>query len=124
MRKISYLFLFLLFTSISFGQQATVSNVLNLRSAQHSGVILQQDKLVGYYIFYLKEQVDKNNNAYEVELFDDNYNSTGTFEITRPKSSYLAEMVYNGQNFMLHFYDKKTGYEFVTYDRDGNQVGS
>jgi hypothetical protein len=33
-------------------------------------------------------------------------------------------MVYNESVFMMHFYDRKTGYEFVTYDREGNQVGS
>ncbi|MBU2020480.1 MAG: hypothetical protein KJ941_12605, partial [Bacteroidetes bacterium] len=33
-------------------------------------------------------------------------------------------MAYNANAFMLHFYDKKTGYEFVTFDRSGKQTGS
>lgn len=123
MSKVIFIFI-LMITSFSFAQQATVSNVLNLRTAKHSGVILQKNKLVGYYVFYLKEKVDKKNNAYEVELFDDNYNPTGTFEIIRPKNAVLVEMVYNEEVFMMHFYDRKAGYEFVTYDREGNQVGS
>lgn len=105
-------------------QQASVPNVLNLKTAKHSGQIIENNKLVGYYIFYLKEKVDKNTVAYEVEMFDDNYNQTTNFDIIRPKNSLLLEMVYNGKVFMLHFYDNKTGYEFATYDRSGEMVGS
>lgn len=104
-------------------QEASVSNVLNLRTAKHSGQIVENNKLVGYYIFYTKEKIDKNNTAYEVEMFDDNYNSSSKFEIIRPKNSILLEMVYNGSVFMLHFYDK-TGYEFVTFDQSGEIKGS
>ena len=57
-------------------------------------------------------------------MFDDNYNPSSKFEIVRPKNSYLVEMVYNGSVFMLHFYDPKTGYEFVTFDRNGDMKGS
>ena len=68
--------------------------------------------------------MDKNNTAYEIEMFDDNYNPSSKFEIVRPKNSLLLEMVYNGSVFMLHFYDSKTGYEFVTFDRNGEMKGS
>lgn len=104
--------------------QSTVFNVLNLRSAKQSGEIIENNKLVGYYIFYFKEKNDKKTSTYEVELFDDNYNSLNRFEIVRPKNANLLEMVFNGEVFMLHFYDGKTGYEFVTYDRSGKQQGS
>ena len=105
-------------------QEASVSNVLNLRTVKHSGQIIEQNKLVGYFIFYTKEKVDKNNTAYEIEMFDDNYNPSSNFEIVRPKNSILLEMVYNGSVFMLHFYDSKTGYEFVTFDKSGEMKGS
>ena len=105
-------------------QQASVENVLNLRTAKHSGQIIENNKLVGYFIFFTKEKVDKNNTAYEIEMFDDNYNPSSNFEIVRPKNSVLLEMVYNGSVFMLHFYDSKTGYEFVTFDRNGEMKGS
>ena len=105
-------------------QQASVENVLNLRTAKHSGQIIENNKLVGYFIFFTKEKVDRNNTAYEIEMFDDNYNPSSKFEIVRPKNSILLEMVYNGSVFMLHFYDSKTGYEFVTFDRSGEMKGS
>jgi len=112
--------------SLAFGSsaQSTVMNVLNLKSAKQSGEIVESNKLVGYYIFYFKEKADKKTSTYEIELFDDNYNSLKNFEITRPKNANLLEMVFNGEVFMLHFYDQKTGYEFVTYDRTGKQLGS
>ena len=111
---------------LSFGinAQSTVTNVLNLKSAKQSGEIIENNKLVGYYIFYFKEKTDNKTSAYEIELFDDNYNSLKSFEITRPKNTNLLEMVFNGEVFMLHFYDQKVGYEFVTYDRTGKQLGS
>ena len=105
-------------------QETTVDNVLNLRSAKHSGQIIENNKLVGYFIFFTKEKVDKANTAYEIEVFDDNYNSSSKFEIVRPKNSLLLEMVYNGFVFMLHFFDQKSGYEFVTFDKTGEMTGS
>lgn len=126
MRKLKLSALLLMFGTASLvqAQEATVPNVLNIKSAQQSGEIYENDKLVGYYVFFIKEKADKANTAYEVELFDDNYNQAGTFEIVRPKKTIMLEMSYNGTAFMLHFYDQKTGYEFVTYDSKGVQLGS
>lgn len=105
-------------------QQAAIPNVLNFRSARGSGEIFEKDKLVGYYVFYEKEKVDKKNMAYEVKLFDDNYNAQKSFEVVRPTSTILLEMVFNGEAFMIHFYDKKIGYEFVSFDKAGKVLGS
>jgi hypothetical protein len=110
--------------SFNLSAQSTVSNVLNLRSAKQSGEIIENNKLVGYYVFFFKEKADKKNSAYEIEVFDDNYNSVKKFEIVRPKNTYMLEMVFNGDAFMLHFFDQKIGYEFVTYDRSGAKKGS
>ncbi|MEO9258609.1 MAG: DUF6770 family protein, partial [Crocinitomicaceae bacterium] len=104
-------------------QQATIPNVLGLRTAKSSGTIKENGKLVGYYVFYQKERQDKKTNAYEVKIFDDNYNALKSFEITRPNSTILIEMEYNGEAFLLHFYDEM-GYEFVTFDKTGKQLGS
>lgn len=123
--KLTIATLLLSFTAINVNaQEASVTNVLNLRSVRDAGEIMQEKKLVGYYVFYLKEKVDKKNNAYEIEVFDDNYNSTKKFEIIRPKNSILIQMVYNGEAFMLHFFDSKIGYEFATFDRSGKMTGS
>ncbi len=125
MRNIKMLLLALLMSVLTVNaQEASVENVLKLRTVKHSGQIIENNKLVGYFIFFTKENVDRNNTAYEIEMFDDNYNPSSNFEIVRPKNSILLEMVYNGSVFMLHFYDSKTGYEFVTFDRNGEVKGS
>lgn len=125
MKKVNLIFAVLcLMTVINVNAQTTIPNVLNLRSAKQSGEIIENDKLVGYFVFYFKEKTDSKNATYEVQLFDDNYNSVKNFEITRPKNSSLLEMVYNGSTFLLFFYDSKTGYEFTTFNREGEQKGS
>jgi hypothetical protein len=124
-KKISLLFLVLALTGGQWtnAQTTTISNVLNMKSAKQSGNILENDKIVGYYVFYFKEKISKTISAYEVELFDDNYNSVKTFEIERPKKSMMLQMAYNQEMFLLSFYDQKTGFEFITYNREGEVQG-
>ncbi|PHR30876.1 MAG: hypothetical protein COA38_09620 [Fluviicola sp.] len=125
-KKISLLFLVLALTGGQWigAQSTTISNVLNMKSAQQSGNILENDKIVGYYIFYFKEKKSKTISAYEVELFDDNYNSVKSFEIERPKKSVMLQMAYNQEMFLLTFYNLKTGFEFITYNREGDIQGT
>ena len=97
----------LLIIATSTIAQSTVPNVLNYKNLKSKGPIISDDKISGYYLFYFKEKNDKKNSSYEIALFDDNYNSAKNFEITRPKNTYLVEMVYNGEVFMLFFYEPK-----------------
>lgn len=113
----------LLTTSVN-AQQATVSNVLNLRALKSRGTVVENDKLVGYFLFYFKEKKDKKTSDYEIELYDNNYNLVKSFTLTRPKNSVLMQTVYNGDVFLCFFYDYKVGLEFVTYSRDGEELGS
>ena len=116
--------LFLLIGLVGFSQSTSIPNVLNLKSAKQSGEILENQKIVGYYVFYFKEKADKKNNTYEVSLFDDNFKPKKSFEITRPKKTILLETVFNGTCFLLYFFDNKTGLELVTFDKTGKQLGS
>jgi hypothetical protein len=104
--------------------QSSVPNVLNYKSVKSSGAIVSNEKVSGYYMFYFKEKNDKKTSTYEVILFDDNYNSVRNFEITRPSRTSLVEIVYNGDVFMLFYYDAKTGFEFITYNREGKELGN
>jgi hypothetical protein len=112
-----------LLTQVIYAQEASVENVLNLKSARNSGVIIENKKIVGYYIFFLKEKKDSKNSVYEVNVFDDNYNPVSDFEIVKSKDVQLVEMVFNGSVFLLHFLDSK-GYEFVTYNKSGEKLGN
>jgi hypothetical protein len=127
MMKKAKMLLCLLFLGLSLAgnaQTATIPNVLNFKSTKSSGEIFENEKLVGYYVFYFKEKADKKNSIYEIEILDDNFNSMKSFEITRPKKTYLVESVFNGEVFMFFFYDVKTGFEFTTFDRTGEKQGS
>lgn len=114
----------LLFSGVTNAQSASIPNVLKLKDIKQSGEIIENDKIVGYFVFYFKEKEDRKTVTYEVEIFDDNYNSMRSFEITRPRNSYLMETVYNGEVFLLFFYDNRNGYEYVTVDKSGEVVGS
>lgn len=117
----------LLLTSVTvstIAQEYKVPNVLGIRQRQQSGTIREKGKLAGYYTFYFKEKQDKKNNVYEILLLDNELNKAGSFEIVRTKQSILMEVAYNGEAFMLFFYDPKIGYEFTTYDSKGKKLGS
>lgn len=125
MKNVKLLF-FLAIMSIGYGtiaQQTSIPNVLKIRSIKSKGAIVENNKLVGYYLFFFKEKNDRKTSTYELVMYDDNYNQTSSFELTRPKNSYLMETVYNGNVFMLFFYNQKTGYEFLTVDRTGKEHG-
>jgi hypothetical protein len=120
--KLTLCTIFMLLGLVSTAQ--SVTNVLNLKSTRNSGEIYENQKLVGYYVFYFKEKADKKTSAYEVSIMDDNYTKKKSFEIIRPKNTQLLEMVYNGSCFLLYFYDRKTGVELITYDKAGKILGT
>lgn len=124
MKHLALSLLLIFLAGNSIGQTAQIPNILQLRYVKKTGEIVENDKMVGYYVFYFKEKEDRKISNYEVEIFDDNYNSVKTFEITRPKNSVLMETVYNGKVFLLFFYDSKTGYEYITLDKSGKELGS
>lgn len=125
--KKSLIFLLTIMLGLAYNgnsQSTSIPNVLDIKSAKQTGVIYENNKMVGYFIFYFKEKTDKKTSAYEIQIFDDNYNAVKSFEVIRPADSYMMEMVYNGKAFMVFFYDRKTGYEFITFDKTGQQIGN
>lgn len=121
----NWLFVSALFIGFStIAQNTSIYNVLNTSGAKQNGTIIENEELVGYYMFYFKEKEDRKTSTYEIKVFDTEYKEMNSFEITRPKNTALAEMTYNGEAFMMFFIDKKTGYEYVTFDKDGDMLGS
>lgn len=108
---------------LSFAQTANIENVGFFKGATKSGTIFENNKLVGYYSLIKKEKADNKNLVYEVQTFDQELKSTGSFEIVRSIKSYLTEVVFNGEVFLFQFYDRKLGLEFVTYSFTGKEMG-
>lgn len=103
---------------------SSIKNILDIKYLKKSGIITQDEKLVGYYLFYFKEKEDRKTSTYEVQFFDDNYNQVNSFEVTRPKNTILNETHFNGTAFLLFFSDSKSGNEYITYDKEGNTLGN
>jgi len=122
--KLTLNLLFLVISLNVFSQSTSIPNVLNLKSAKNSGKIVENEKIVGYYVFYFKEKNDKKSSTYEVSIYDDNFKLKKNFEITRPKNSTLLETVFNGKSFLFYFFDSKMGLELVTIDKTGKQLGA
>lgn len=124
MKNVTLTLLMSLSIFLSNAQTASVPNLLNIKSLKSSGAIYEMDKLVGYYVFYFKEKESTKNSIYEIEVFDDNYNSVKSFEIIRPKNTSLLQSVYNGKAFLFTFYDAKEGIECISYDKTGKELGT
>lgn len=113
----------LLFVGLQlFSQTIEMSNIYRF-SPRNTGYIYENNSLAGYYVFYATEKLDKKNMAYEITFYDNNLNQATSYEIIRNKKSQLLEAVYNQNAFMLMFYEKDE-IEFITYDRDGKEIGS
>lgn len=123
MKKTIYLFLMLGFlTWQANGQSHKVENVMKM-SIRNSGYIMEKDALVGYYIFYKVDKVDRKTEAFKLELLDNNLGSVKTIDIMQPKNSVLLEMEYNGKAFIMSFFDGKETMTFLSYDIAGKKLG-
>jgi hypothetical protein len=124
MRKLTVLFLLCLITaSLSMAQQRKFENLIKYYRAGN-GPIMENDKLVGYYAFYMYDKADKKNDAYLLNLMDDNLNVVKSIDILRPKGEFLLETVFNGNAFCCVFYNSKKGVETITFDKAGKKLGS
>ena len=104
--------------------QTTVENVLDMKTAKQSGAIYEDEKLIGYYTFFFKEKSDKKNSIYEIGVYDDNFTLKKSFEVKRAKNTMLINTLFNGTTFLFSFYDYTEGYEAVTFDKSGKQLGT
>jgi hypothetical protein len=111
---------------ISAGMFAQTLEYTNVRrfSSKSVGEIIKNNEVVGYYSFLFVENTDKKNTKYRVEVADNNLNKAKSFDIIRPSNSYLLEVTFNGDSFLLVFYQKKTGLDYVVYSKDGKEMGT
>lgn len=111
----------LLITVQAMSQSVMFSGVNRFRS-NNFGEILENNKVAGYYSFYLSDKVDRHNNQYSVTLMDENLNKVKEFSIVQDKDARLIEMTFNGNAFAMLFLIK-SDLEMVLYDRDGKLRG-
>jgi hypothetical protein len=113
----------LLLCPLLMGQERSIENIRKVRFSQ-SGAIQENQQLVGYYSFYQYDKVDSKTNAYHLDIFDTNLNEVTSVKMKKPRTTYLLEMVYNGETFALLFMDTKAKeVRMEAYDRTGKKAG-
>lgn len=117
MKKNLLLIIFCLAAAFVQAQVLVKQNVKKF-TIRGSGTIEQNNQVKGYYTFISVEKKDKNNNTYELALFDENLAQVSSVEIVRPRYYLLVDGAYNGRTFCFLFRDeKKKLNEMITYDR-------
>lgn len=117
MKKNLLLIIFCLAAAFVQAQVLVKQNVKKF-TVRGSGTIEQNNQVKGYYTFISVEKKDKNNNTYELALFDENLAQVSSVEIVRPRYYLLVDGAYNGRTFCFLFRDeKKKLNEMITYDR-------
>lgn len=116
--KKNLLLIIFCFTAAFVQAQVLVKQNVKKFTVRGSGTIEQNNQVKGYYTFISVEKKDKNNNTYELALFDENLAQVSSVEIVRPRYYLLVDGAYNGRTFCFLFRDeKKKLNEMITYDR-------
>jgi hypothetical protein len=116
----------ILLLAISIGQvhsQFTEYSKLMNFNPRNMGVIMSQNVVSGYYVFYDLEDVEDNTKKFKVQLLGVDLNIVSEFKVKRSKKTELIEVAYSDKTLLLLFFDGK-GTEYASYDFDGNELGS
>lgn len=122
-KRLLYVILLVAMVAPAMSQSRDFTNLISYRRSG-SGSILENDNLKGYYAFYMYDKADKKNDAYLLQLMDDNLNLVKSIDVLRPRGDYLMETVFNGNCFVSMFYNKKNGLDLTSYDKTGKTLGT
>jgi hypothetical protein len=115
----------LMVVAIMTNAQSVEFEDLKRFSPRSFGEIINDNTVQGYFYLEKLEKVSKKEAVFQITLMDDKLAETTSFEIRRPKKTYLLETVFNNEVFVFHFYDAKARtLDVVSIDRAGKQVGS
>jgi hypothetical protein len=106
------------------GVQAQKLAIDNVRKAvvSHSGTIMENNEVSGYFTFYMSDKIDKNTNEYTVRIADKDLNPIKDIKFEDDKDVAILESSYNGNSIMFLFYNKKEKtLEYRAYDFNGKQ---
>ncbi|NQW42804.1 MAG: hypothetical protein HQ463_05160 [Bacteroidetes bacterium] len=92
------------------------------RELGNFGNIIENEVVVGYYMFKKNENIGGGKATFQIEIFDENLKSKKTFKLEKAKKALLVEMCYNGQAFLIIMTNKK-GIDLITYDKEGKKLG-
>ena len=118
-QTLSAIFLFII--SLSFAQQKNLGNIKNVNPSSLN-IIQDRGEIQGYYIYYILDKVDRKNNLYQLEILDNNLQTTHKVEFTRPKATYFLGGSFNGETFCFGFASNQfKTIEYEIYDKQANK---
>lgn len=112
----------IMIADVALAQSGKIENIMKI-NLQNMGYIMEGKILKGYYTFWQTDKLDKKNNAYSLQIMDDNLGVIKTIDLVRPKNSLMLETTFNSNCFMFTFISKDD-IELVTYDKTGKEVGT
>ncbi len=91
------------------------------RDLVNFGNIIENEVLVGYYMFRKMDNTGGGKALFQLEILDENLKSKKTIKFEKKKNQLLVEMCYNGKVFLIIMTNKK-GIDMITYSKDGKKV--
>lgn len=123
-KKIALFLFAMINTATVFSQSQTYTNIRQVK-LNNVDAIIENKQVVGYYVFFFKDKVNRKESAYELALLDVNLTPTHSVEMVKPKNTYLLEGAYNGNTFCFSFINmKEKTVEYQIIDKKAKIVGS
>ena len=120
MKKLLVTLALFLIVGVSIAQDLTISNV-SPKMRKFRGV--ESVEGLGYYSFILDEKSKKGFKIFNLYIWDYELNEIAKASLELEKRSQIVDAVYNGNNFMVVFYDsKKNNVRSLSFDKTGKQV--
>jgi hypothetical protein len=123
-RQTIMLMLLIAFSTNSFAQEVEFTELKSVKM-QNMRAISVNNEVQGYFAFFYVDREDRNNNLYQLRIFDNNLKETHKVDLKKPKTTTLVEGEFNGTNFCFFYYNyKEKSQELEMRDKTGAVTGS
>jgi len=97
------------FIVIALGANAQEKKIQDIIEVElrNAGSIINEDLVVGHYLFYKTDRINRKTYNYELQILDQNLNEVGKHTVESSKYLFLIDASYNGKSLMLKLYDAK-----------------
>jgi hypothetical protein len=97
---------FLIITISAQAQEKKIQDIVEVQ-LRNAGSIINNEIVVGHYLFYKTDRINRKTYNYELQILDQNLNEVGKHTVESSKHLFLMDAVYNGNSLMLKLYDYK-----------------
>lgn len=104
--KLYALLSFLIIAISTKAQEKKIQDIVEVQ-LRNVGSIINNEIVVGHYLFYKTDRINRKTYNYELQILDQNLNEVGKHTVESSKHLFLMDAVYNGKSLMLKLYDYK-----------------